>query len=152
MCPYSWTWQIDPFLLQLDLPVSSTMAMFLKFLTLNIKLIPMIFISKNNICMLSIQSSKSLISSLLVLELLLLLLLPHSYSLSDLSPSVGPDISQYKILMGVIKPGGKVTSALYNHSWCYSREGSGGGGGVLLWCCSDIWKESAGSSALTGGR
>lgn len=94
----------------------------------------MIFISKNNICMLSMQSSKSLISSLPVLELLLLpLLLPYSlYSLSDLSPSEGPDISLYKILMGVIKPGGKVTSALYNHSWCYSREGSGDGGGVLL--------------------
>lgn len=83
--------------------------------------------------MLSIQSSKSLISSLPVLELLLLLLLPHSlYSLSDLSPSEGPDISLYKILMGVIKPGGKVTSALYNHSWCYSRKGSGGGGAALL--------------------
>lgn len=91
----------------------------------------MIFISRNNICILSIQSSKSLISSLPVLELLLLL--PHSlYSLSDLSPSEGPDISLYKILMGVIKPCGKATSALCNHSWCYSREGSGGGGGVLL--------------------
>lgn len=83
--------------------------------------------------MLSIQSSKSLISSLPMLELLLLLLLPRSlYSLSDLSPSKGPDIPLYKILMGVIKPGGKVTSALYNHSWCYSREGSGDGGGALL--------------------
>lgn len=28
-----------------------------------------------------------------------------------------------QILMGVIKPGSKVMSALYNHSWCYSPEG-----------------------------